>query len=112
MRMLLPIGVVLVVLGAGGYATACFSTTLFDGSQTDTVAAQLENQTDTTAQQARDSGARVILAPLSGLVVAVGLICLAVGMGRWRRPVPSDVRPANPWSDQPGEHGEPPRKLV
>jgi hypothetical protein len=112
MRMLLPIGVILVLLGTGGYAAACFSTTLFDGSQTETAAAQLKDQTDTAAQDTQDSGARVVLAPLAGLAVAVGLVCLAVGMGKWRRPVPSEVRPANPWSDQPGEHGEPPRGLV
>jgi hypothetical protein len=112
MRMLLPIGVILVVLGAGGYAASCYSTSLFDGPENDTAAAQLQGQTDAPATELRDSGARVILAPLSGIIVAIGLICLAIGMGKWRRPVPSDVRPANPWSDQPREHGEPPRGLV
>jgi hypothetical protein len=48
------------------------------------------------------------MAPLSGLTLAIGLVCLGIGMGNWRRPIPSDMRPANPWSDQPGTHGDPP----
>ena len=49
-------------------------------------------------------GARVSL--------AVGFVCVGIGMGNWRRPIPSNVRPANPWSDQPGEHGDAPKGLV
>jgi len=49
---------------------------------------------------------------LAGLTLAVGLVCIGIGMGNWRRPIPSEVRPANPWSDQPAEHGDPPKGLV
>jgi hypothetical protein len=53
----------------------------------------------------------LILAPLAGLTLAIGLVCVGLGMGNWRRPSPSDVRPANPWSDQPRD-GEAPKGLV
>lgn len=55
---------------------------------------------------------RLYLAPLAGLALAIGLVSVGIGIGNWRRPIPSDVRPANPWSDQPREHGDPPRGLV
>jgi len=91
MRMLMPIGVLLIVIGAGGTFAACFGSAIFDGSE---------------------SGPRLYLAPLAGLTLAIGLVCVGIGIGNWRRPVPSDVRPANPWSDQPAEHGDPPRGIV
>jgi len=78
MGLLLPIGVVLIVIGTAGSAAAC------SGSP------------------------RLFLAPLAGLTLAVGLVCVGIGIGNWRRPVPSEERPANPWSDQPKEHGDPP----
>ena len=81
MKLLLPIGVVLVVIGMAGTAASC-------------------------------SGSAMVVAPLAGLTLAVGLVCVGIGIGNWRRPIPSDVRPANPWSDQPGEHGDPPKGLV
>lgn len=81
MKLLLPIGVVLVVVGMAGTAASC-------------------------------SGSGMIVAPLAGLTLAVGLVCVGIGIGNWRHPIPSDVRPANPWSDQPGEHGDPPKGLV
>jgi hypothetical protein len=81
MKVLMPMGVVLVAVGMAGSAAAC-------------------------------SGTRLLMAPLAGLTLAVGLVCVGIGMGNWRRPIPSDVRPANPWSDQPGEHGDPPKGLV
>ena len=81
MKVLMPVGVVLVAVGMAGSAASCSGTGLF-------------------------------MAPLAGLTLAVGLVCVGIGMGNWRRPIPSDVRPANPWSDQPGEHGDPPKGLV
>jgi hypothetical protein len=111
MKILLPIGVVLVVVGMAGSAAACYGTAMFDGAETQT-AAQMSGTTDAPANQANDLSPRLLLAPLAGLTLAVGLVCIGIGMGNWRRPIPSDVRPANPWSDQPGEHGDPPKGLV
>ena len=108
MRMLMPIGVLLIVLGAGGSLVSCFGGDLLNEAQTRTQAAQLNDHTDTPADLARARGPRTIVAPLAGLSLAVGLVCVGLGMGNWRRPIPSDVRPANPWNDQPGEHGDPP----
>jgi len=82
MKVLMPVGVVLVAVGMAGSAASC------------------------------SGNANMVVAPLAGLALAVGLVCVGIGMGNWRRPVPSDVRPANPWSDQPGEHGDPPKGLV
>jgi len=82
MGVLLPIGIILTTLGLGGTAVAWYQ-----------------------------SGA-LILAPLSGLSLAIGLVCVGIGAGHWRHPIPSNVRPANPWSDQPYEHGDPPKGLV
>jgi hypothetical protein len=52
-----------------------------------------------------------LLMPIGAVLIAIGRV-VGVGIGNWRRPIPSDVRPANPWSDQPGEHGDPPKGLV
>ena len=109
MRLLMPIGVVLVVIGMAGSVASCYGTSIFDSGHTATVAAQLDEQTDSPAGSSKDSSPRLFLAPLAGLTLAVGLVCVGIGMGNWRRPIPSDVRPANPWSDQPGEHGDPPQ---
>ncbi|HYB96246.1 MAG TPA: hypothetical protein VEC39_14840 [Vicinamibacterales bacterium] len=108
MRMLMPIGVLLIVLGAGGSLMSCYGGKLIDNSQTETMAGQLDDQTDSAANLGEAKGPRMAMAPISGLLLAIGLVCVGVGMGNWRRPVPSDVRPANPWSDQPREHGDPP----
>ena len=112
MRLLMPIGVVLVVIGMAGSIASCYGTSLFDNGQTATVASQMDKQTDAPAGTAKDASPRLYLAPLAGLMLAAGFVCVGIGMGHWRRPIPSDVRPANPWSDQPGDHGEPPRGLV
>jgi len=112
MRLLLPIGVVLIVIGMGGSLASCYGSSIFDGDGAKTVAAQLEGQTDAPANQSSDSTIRLFLAPLAGLTLAIGLACVGIGLGNWRRPIPSDVRPANPWSDQPGEHGDRPKGLV
>ena len=111
MRLLVPIGVLLILIGAGGSMTACFGSAIFDGAETKT-AAELNGQTDSPANETVDRSPRLYLAPLAGLTLAVGLVCVGIGMGNWRRPMPSEVRPANPWSDQPAEHGDPPKGLV
>jgi hypothetical protein len=112
MRLLLPIGVVLIVVGAGGSFAACYGNSIFDGAQTRTATEQQQSQRDTPSDDSTDRTPRLILAPLAGLTLAIGLVCVGIGMGNWRRPIPSDVRPANPWSDQPAEHGDPPKGLV
>lgn len=106
MRMLMPVGVLLIVLGSAGSLVSCYGGELLDNAQTE--AAQLNDHTDTTADLNRGRQPRMMLAPIAGLSLAVGLVCVGIGMGNWRRPIPSDVRPANPWNDQPGEHGDPP----
>ena len=112
MKLLIPIGVLLVAVGMAGSVASCYGNAIFDGAEKQTAAAQLNGATDSPADQAKESSPRLFLAPLAGLALAVGLVCLGIGMGNWRRPIPSDVRPANPWSDQPGEHGDPPKGLV
>ena len=111
MKLLVPIGVLLIVIGAGGSIAACYGNSIFDGAETRT-ASDLRGTTDSPAGETQDNTPRLYLAPLAGLTLAVGLVFVGIGMGHWRRPVPSDVRPANPWSDQPAEHGDPPRGLV
>ncbi|HWI19578.1 MAG TPA: hypothetical protein VNT81_17615 [Vicinamibacterales bacterium] len=111
MKLLVPIGVLLILIGTGGSVAACYGNAIFDGEETRT-AADLQGQTDSPAGETTDRSPRLFLAPLAGLTLAVGLVCVGIGMGNWRRPIPSDVRPANPWSDQPAEHGDPPKGLV
>jgi hypothetical protein len=110
MRWLLPVGAVLIAIGTAGSAAACYGTGLFEGPEADTAAAQLEGSTDAPANETDrdDDASRLFLAPLSGLTLAVGLVCVGIGIGNWRRPVPSHDRPANPYSDQPKESGKPP----
>ena len=108
MGMLLPIGVLLIAIGMAGSAASCYGTAIFDGDQTETTAAQLEGQTETPAGVSEDNTPRLFLAPLAGLTLAIGLVCVGIGIGNWRRPIPSEVRPANPWSDHPREKGDPP----
>jgi hypothetical protein len=108
MKLLLPIGALLIAIGTAGSAAACYGNSIFDGPQTETMASQMDGQTDAPAEASEDNTPRLFLAPLSGLALAIGLVCVGIGMGNWRRPIPSDVRPANPYNDQPREHGDPP----
>ena len=108
MKLLLPIGALLIAIGMAGSAAACYGNSIFGGSETETVASQMEGQTDAPADASNGSTPRLFLAPLSGLTLAIGLVCVGIGIGNWRRPIPSDVRAANPWNDQPREHGDPP----
>lgn len=112
MKLLLPIGALLIAIGTAGGATACYGSAIFDGDEARTPATQMEGQTDSAASATDNGSLRLYLAPLAGLALAIGLVCVGIGIGNWRRPIPSDVRPANPWSDQPREHGDPPRGLV
>ena len=111
MKLLMPIGAVLIAVGMAGSAAACFGNAIFDREDTHT-AAQQTGTTDSPSDQSKDSTPRLFLAPLAGLTLAVGFVCVGIGIGNWRRPIPSNVRPANPWSDQPGEHGDAPKGLV
>jgi hypothetical protein len=111
MKMLMPIGILLILIGTGGSVAACYGNAIFDRDEART-AAELTGQTDVPAGETTDRTPRLYMAPLSGLTLAIGLVCVGIGMGNWRRPIPSDVRPANPWSDQPAQHGDPPKGLV
>jgi hypothetical protein len=108
MRWLLPIGALLIAIGTAGSAAACYGSSIFDGPATETMASQMDGQTDAPAATGTGETPRLFLAPLAGLTLAIGLVCVGIGIGNWRRPIPSDVRPANPYSDQPKEQGDPP----
>ena len=109
MRLLLPVGAVLIAIGTAGSAAACYGTGLFKGPEASTVASQMEGSTDAPANESDEGGSSaLVLAPLSGLMLALGFVCVGIGIGNWRRPIPSGVRPANPYSDQPKDSGEPP----
>ena len=109
MGVLMSLGAVFVVLGLAGSAKACLQNGGYSQAQRQT---QPTGQTDTLLTQGDELGLGVVLAPLSGLFLATGVVCLGIGAGHWKRPISSDVRPANPWSDQPGKHGDPPKGLV
>jgi hypothetical protein len=108
MNLMMTIGAGLVVLGMAGSATACLQSESFAPGQSQ------ERPTGQTDTQSAAGGSRLglVLAPLSGLSLAAGVILMGIGIGNWKRPIPSEARPANPWSDQPGEHGDPPKGLV
>ena len=108
MGLLVPVGAVLIAIGTLGGVASCYGSSIFDNEQSQTLASQMEGQNDAAAQATDDDSPRLYLAPLAGLSLAIGLVCVGIGMGRWRRPIPSDVRPANPYNDQPREQGEPP----
>lgn len=108
MGWLVPVGAVLIVVGTAGGVASCYGSSIFEGDESRTLAAEMQGQTDVPATMAEEPTARMYLAPLAGLALAVGLACVGIGVGRWRRPIPSDVRPANPWNDQPRDHGDPP----
>jgi hypothetical protein len=106
----MPIGAVLIAIGTAGSAAACYGTDLFGGPETETMASKMDEPSDTPANDADDDAdtTQLFLGPLSGLTLAIGLVCVGIGIGNWRRPIPSEVRPANPFSDQPKDQGEPP----
>jgi hypothetical protein len=107
--MLMPLGAVLIAIGTAGSAAACYGSDLFGGPETETLASRMDGPTDAPANEADDADSvPMFLGPLSGITLAVGLICVGIGIGNWRRPIPSEVRPANPFSDQPKDQGKPP----
>ncbi len=108
MGMLLPTGAILIVIGTSGSAAACFSSSIFNGESTRTVASQMDGQTYALANASNQATPRLFLAPLAGLALAVGLLCVGIGVGNWNHPIPTEKRRANPWSDQPRDHGDPP----
>jgi hypothetical protein len=109
MRWLIPIGVVLILAGGAGAVAA-----YMQSAQDEPGASMTRESGDgVPAARANSTGTgALILAPLSGLALALGVGCIGVGMGRWTRPVPSYRRTANPWNEQPAEKGEPPTGLV
>ena len=110
MGWLLPVGVFLIVAGLGGSAGACYqsSSGRFDrGNST----SGPDGGVPANQSQPSSSGP-MLLAALAGLSLAAGVGSIVVGMGHWTRPVASATRPANPWSDQPRDTGEPPVGLV
>ena len=112
MKLLMPIGAVLIAIGMAGSAAACYGNSIFDGAETRTAASQLDGTTDVPADESRDSTPRLFLAPLAGLTLAIGL---RVHRYRHRQLAPANpfrCSARKPWSDQPGEHGDPPKGLV
>ena len=109
MRWLLVIGALLVILGVGGEIRACAGNPYVASGST-TPARPEANSAPT--EQERAGGGDMVLAIVSGLAFAVGIVCLVVGMGQWNRPTPSSSRPANPWNEQPADKGDPPVGLV
>lgn len=111
MGWLVPIGVVLVMLGFGGSIGACYQ--FASSEQTTADGGAMPGPDGGVPADANDpSIAPMVLAPLAGLALALGVACIGVGMGRWQHPQVSDVRPANPWNEQPIEKGNPPVGLV
>ena len=109
MRWLIPIGMVLILAGGAGAVAAYMQSARPDPN--DRGVQQSEGQAPAAAANSSDTGA-LILAPLSGLALALGVGCIGIGMGRWNNPAPSATRPANPWNEQPADKGGPPTGLV
>lgn len=108
MRFLIPLGIVLILAGGAGALTAYMQSAEPDPN--DRGVQQVGSEVPATAPNSSGAGA-LILAPLSGLALALGVGCIGIGMGRWNNPVPADKRTANPWNEQP-EKGGPPTGLV
>ncbi len=105
----MPTGAVLIVLGMAGSAAGVLQQQ-FDFHEGSMTRRTETGQTDALANASNASSTvAMVLAPLSGL--------RARGRrrhdGHWSRQLEpaSSIRqrPANPWSDQPKEHGDPPR---
>jgi hypothetical protein len=86
MGLLLPVGAVLIAIGTAGSAAACLGNSVFDGKETETLASQMDDPTETPAGASEDDSPRVFLAPLSGLMLAIGLVCVGIGIGNWCAP--------------------------
>ncbi len=111
MRWLIPVGVVLMLAGGAG-AIAAYVQSAQPGAGEST-RANSSSDGGVPADDANRNGAgALILAPLAGLALALGVGCVGVGMGHWSHPVSSYQRPANPWNEQPADKGGPPVGLV
>ncbi len=111
MRWLIPVGVVLMLAGGAGAIAAYVQSARPTAG--DSTSANRPSDGGVPADEANRSNAgSLILAPLAGLALALGVGCLGIGMGRWSHPVPSYRRPANPWNEQPADKGGPPVGLV
>ena len=109
MRWLIPLGIVLILAGGIG-AVAAYRQSA-DPGPNDRIVQKTDGDVPATA--ANDTGGGgLILAPLAGLALALGVGCIGIGMGRWNNPTPSATRPANPWNEQPADKGGPPTGLV
>lgn len=111
MRWLLPVGVFLVVLGISASVSACYQSSRNVVEQSGGTPGGPDGGVPADRADG-PSVAPMLLGPLAGLALALGVGCIGVGMGHWNRPVPSSTRPANPWSEQPGDKGDPPVGLV
>ena len=111
MGWLLPVGVFLIVAGLGGSAGACYQSSSGRSERGNSTANGPDGGVPANQSQPSSSGP-MLLAALAGLSLAAGVGSIVVGMGHWTRPVASGTRPANPWSEQPRDTGEPPVGLV
>lgn len=117
MRWLVIAGVVLMLGGLFGVMNACLSSgtssrrDAVTSAPTQTQAPPQTPAPPTPTPNGSDDG-RTLWGAFAGLTLAVGAGMVAVGAGRWTRPVPSKDRPANPWNEQPKDSGEPPVGLV
>lgn len=110
MRWLIPIGLVLILAGVAGAITA-YVQSAETASTEGTAPADADGGVPATRANRTDT-VSLVLAPLAGLALALGVGMVGVGMGRWTNPVRSYERPANPWNEQPAEKGGPPVGLV
>lgn len=106
MRWLTAVGLLMILLGLGSAVTAYNM-----GQGPSSRPYELDGRSPAAHANA-SSWPALSLAAASGLALAFGVGCIAVGMGRWTRPVASSTRPANPYNEQPLDHGEPPVGLV
>ena len=111
MRWLIPVGLVLMLAGGAG-AIAAYVQSAQPGAGESTSANGTSDGGVPADEANRSNAGPLILAPLAGLALALGVGCVGVGMGRWSHPVPSYVRPANPWNEQPADKDGPPVGLV
>ena len=111
MRWLIPVGLVLMLAGGAG-AIAAYVQAAHPGAGESTSANGTPDGGVPADDANRSNTGSLILAPLAGLALALGVGCVGVGMGRWSHPVSSYQRPANPWSEQPADKGGPPVGLV
>jgi hypothetical protein len=100
MRWLIPVGLVLMLAGGAG-AVAAYVQSAQPTAGESTSANGTADGGVPADDANRSSAGSLILAPLAGLALALGVGCVGVGMGRWTHPKPSYERPANPWNDSP-----------